>query len=156
MNRCTQISKETQSILNSQKGFSLVEILVALTLIGVAGTFVVGKIFDQLKEGQIQSTKIQMTQFQARLQEYRRKCNVYPSSEQGLEALIQKPTSGKECKNYPPEGFIDGESVPNDPWDEPYVYESDGRKFNMISYGPDTEEGTEDDISFRDKKKGDK
>lgn len=127
----------------SQAGFSLVEILVALTLLGIAGTFVAGKIFDSLLDGQIQSAKIQMNAFKARLQEFRRKCGFYPTSDQGLEALISKPTSGRECPNYPPNGFIDGEEIPLDPWNNDYVYTSDGKKFDIMSYGPDQEEGGE-------------
>ncbi len=128
---------------SSQAGFSLVEILVALTLLGIAGTFVAGKIFDSLLDGQVQSTRIQMNAFKARLQEFRRKCGYYPSSDQGLEALISKPSSGRECKNYPPNGFIDGDEVPRDPWDNDYVYTIEGKKFEILSYGPDGEEGGE-------------
>ncbi|MBT7609826.1 MAG: type II secretion system major pseudopilin GspG [Bacteriovoracaceae bacterium] len=128
---------------SSQSGFSLVEILVALTLLGIAGTFVAGKIFDSLLDGQIQSTRIQMNAFKARLQEFRRKCGYYPTTDQGLESLISKPTSGRECTNYPPNGFIEGDELPQDPWNSDYVYSSDGKKFDIMSYGPDQEEGGE-------------
>lgn len=124
-------------------GFSLIEILVALTLLGIAGAFVAGRIFDQLHEGQVRSAKIQMNSFQARLQDFRRRCGFYPTTEQGLEALISKPTSGRECRNYPPDGFIEGGQIPLDPWDHPYIYESDGREFNIISYGSDNAPGGE-------------
>jgi general secretion pathway protein G len=136
-----------------QAGFSIIEILVALTLLGIVGTFVAGKIFDQLKEGQISATTIQMQNFKARLQEFRRHCGSYPTEEQGLEALISKPTTGKECKRYAPNGYIEAEDVPVDPWDEEYIYKSDGKTFTIISIGPDMEEGTEDDIEFPTKKK---
>ncbi|MCO4792339.1 MAG: type II secretion system major pseudopilin GspG [Bacteriovoracaceae bacterium] len=138
----------------SQSGFSLIEILVALTLLGLAGTFVAGKIFDQLHEGRVKSARIQMSSFKARLQEFRRKCGAYPTTDQGLESLISKPTSGRECKSYPPNGFIEGDAIPLDPWDNDYVYESDGKKFDIISYGNDGSEGGEDqdtDISLNKK-----
>jgi general secretion pathway protein G len=141
-----------KSSIHTQKGFSLIEILIALTLIGIAGTFVAGKIFEQLEEGQIQAARIQMGNLEARLKDFKRKCYFYPSTEQGLEALVQKPAGGKECKNYPPDGFIDGGEVPNDPWDEPYVYKLEGRNFDIISAGPDQELETDDDISHRNKK----
>ncbi len=137
-----------------QAGFSLIEILVALTLLGLAGTFVAGKIFDQLHEGRVKSARIQMNSFKARLQEFRRKCGAYPTSDQGLESLISKPSTGRECKNYPPNGFIEGDSIPLDPWDNDYVYQSDGKTFDIISYGNDGVEGGEDqdaDISLNKK-----
>ncbi|MCP4913137.1 MAG: type II secretion system major pseudopilin GspG [Oligoflexia bacterium] len=142
-----------RQVMKSQAGFSLVEILVALTLIGLAGTFVVGKIFDQLLQGQIESVNIQMGSFKKLLGDYRYKCGTYPSTEQGLDALVQKPTAGKECKKYPPDGFIQDGVLPVDPWDEDYLYKSDGKKYEIISIGPDREEGTEDDISSDKTKK---
>ena len=131
------------AIVQNQKGFSLIEILIALTLLAVAGTFVVGRFMDTLHEGQVKSTKIQMNGLDARLKEFRRKCGFYPTTEQGLESLMTKPTGGRECKDYPTNGFIDGESVPKDPWDNDFIYESDGKNFNIYSYGPDGESGGE-------------
>jgi len=141
-----------KAIIQNQKGFSLIEILIALTLLIGAGTFVVGRFIDSLNEGQIKSAKIQMSNLDSRLKDFRRKCGFYPASEQGLDALITKPTGGKECKDYPPNGFIDGDAVPKDPWDNDFIYESDGKTFNIISYGPDREaggEGNDADIYFR-------
>lgn len=143
-----------RTLLKQQKGFSLIEILVALTLLGLIGSFVVGQIFDQLHEGQVKAAKIQMNSLATQLKEFRRKCNFYPTTDQGLEALLTKP-GGRDCKNYPPNGFLDGEAVPLDPWDNAYVYESDGKTFNITSLGPDLEQGGEGkdaDISLRDNK----
>lgn len=144
----TQALKESAK---NQQGFSLIEILVALTLLGIAGTFVAGKIFDQLEEGRIQATRIQLQAFEANLKEFRRKCNFYPPETDGLNALIQKP-SGKECKNYPPEGFLDDGVIPVDPWDTEYLYKLNGSKPEIISAGPDQEFETEDDVSSDAKK----
>ncbi len=144
-----------KALVQNQKGFSLIEILIALTLLAVAGTFVVGRFMDTLHEGQVKSTKIQMNGLDARLKEFRRKCGFYPTTEQGLEALVTKPTGGRECKDYPANGFIDGESVPKDPWDGDFIYESDGKTFNIYSYGPDGSaggEGTDTDIFLKEGK----
>jgi general secretion pathway protein G len=123
---------------------SLVEILIALTILGIAGTFVVGQVFQNLQEGQNKSAKIQIQKMGDILREYKRKCGRYPTTEQGLDALVAAPTAGKICKRYPPNGFIDG-NVPVDPWDSEFVYESDGKRYELISYGADSEEGGEDD-----------
>lgn len=146
-----------KALLQNQKGFSLIEILIALTLLAVAGTFVVGRFMDSLHEGQVKSTKIQMSNLDARLKEFRRKCMFYPTTEQGLEALVTKPTGGRECKDYPASGFIEGEQVPKDPWDNDFIYESDGKTFNIYSYGPDGEaggEGNDSDIYLKEAKGG--
>lgn len=132
--------------ISSESGFSLIEILVALTLLGIAGTFVAGKIFEKLEEGQIQAASIQMSALKANLKEFRRKCGFYPSQSDGLNALISAPT-GKECKNYPPEGFLEDGVIPVDPWDMDYVYRLTGTNPEIISSGPDQELETEDDIS---------
>ena len=126
-----------------QRGFSLIEILVALTLLGIAGAFVAGRIFDQLHEGRVKAANIQMNSFKSRLQEFRRKCGFYPTTDQGLEALVSEPGTGRECRNYPPNGFISGQKIPLDPWDNPYVYESNGKSFNILSYGADLAPGGE-------------
>lgn len=141
-----------KTLTENQKGFSLIEILIALTLLALAGTFVVGKFLDNLHEGQVNSTKIQMSNLEGRLKEFRRKCGFYPTTEQGLEALVTKPSGGRECKDYPQSGFIDGDAVPKDPWDHDFVYESDGKTFNIYSYGQDGEaggEGTDADIYLK-------
>lgn len=141
-----------KTVLQSARGFSLIEILIALTLLAIAGTFVAGKIFDQLHEGKVSSTKIQMNNLADRLKEFRRHCGQYPTTEQGLEALVSKPSTGRECPRYAPNGYID--AVPKDPWDNDYYYESNGKEFNIISYGNDGQEGgqgEEADIYFKDK-----
>jgi general secretion pathway protein G len=145
-------NEDMKTIITSQRGMSLVEILIALTLLGIAGTFVVGQVFQSLNEGQVQSTKIQIQKVGEILRDYRRKCGSYPATDQGLDALVNAPTSGKTCKRYPPNGFIDG-NVPIDPWETEFLYESDGKRYELISYGADSEEGGEGfdkDISSKD------
>ncbi len=148
------LSQKRNVILSNQKGLSLIEILIALTLLGLAATFITGRVLDSLTEGQIQAAKIQMSALSDRLKEFKRHCNFYPTQEQGLEALVSKPTSGRDCKRYAPNGYLeDGTGVPLDPWDNDYIYTSDGRTFNIISLGADGLEGGEGadaDISLRE------
>ena len=130
--------------VNNSNGMSLIEILIAITLISLMGTFIAGKVFDQLHEGRVKTATIQMKAFESQLKEFRRKCYFYPTTDQGLDALINKPSGGRECKNYPSDGFIDGGEIPFDPWDSEYVYQSDGKDINIISYGEDGIEGGEE------------
>jgi general secretion pathway protein G len=149
--------RDLKSILRSQAGLSLIEILIALTLIALAGTFVGGKVFDNFQRGKVTSAQIQIKSLSERLKEFRRDCNYYPTTDQGLDALINKPAgagpTGRECKRYAPGGYIDGGKVPLDPWDNEFLYESDGRTFEIKSLGADNSEGGEDfdaDISSKD------
>jgi general secretion pathway protein G len=102
----------------------------------VAGTFVTNMLFDRLAEGQVNGAKIQIGQFKQLLQDYRRYCGVYPTTEQGLDALIIKPET---CPNWPASGFIEGGKLPKDPWDQPYGYESPdgGKSYIITSFGTD-------------------
>jgi general secretion pathway protein G len=128
------------ALLQNQSGFTLIEILIALTLIALAGTFVAGKFFENLHEGQVNSTKIQMSNLDGRLKEFRRKCGFYPTTE-----------------DYPQNGFVEDNQVPKDPWDHDFVYESDGKTFNISSLGSDGEvggTGTDADIYLRAPTKG--
>ena len=128
----------------STQGFSLLEILIALALLAGAGTFVAGKIFDSLHEGKVESAKIQMNALADRLKEFRRHCGSYPTTDQGLNSLIEKPSGGRDCKRYNPDGYIEGGVLPADPWDEEFQYESNGKKFNIFTFGADDLEGGED------------
>ena len=145
--------KTAQKILKSQAGMSLIEILIALTLLALAGTFVGGKVFDNLQEGKVSSAKIQIKSLGDRLKEFRRDCNFLPTTDMGLDALVNKPEGGRECKRYAPGGYVEGNRVPLDPWDAEFVYESDGKTFEIKSFGADNAEGGEGfdaDISSKD------
>ncbi|MCE3012486.1 MAG: type II secretion system major pseudopilin GspG [Proteobacteria bacterium] len=138
----------------NQAGMSILEILIALTLLGLAGTFVAGKVFENLQEGKVQTAKIQVKSIGDRLKEFRRDCGFFPTTDQGLDALLNKPEGGgRECKRYSPTGYIDGGKIPVDPWDGEYIYESDGKAYTIISLGADNAEGGEGfdaDISSKD------
>ena len=145
--------KDTVKLVRSQQGLSLIEIMIALALIALAGTFVGGRVFDNLQQGKQQTARIQIKSLSDRLKEFRRDCNFFPDSTMGLDALLNKPQGGRECKRYAPNGYLDGDKIPVDPWDAEYVYESDGKTFNIISLGADNAEGGEGfdaDISSKD------
>jgi general secretion pathway protein G len=124
----------------NQAGFSLIEMLIVIALMAMAATFVTINVMRKFDAAKVDSTKIQMRQLGVILEDFRRVCGFYPTMEQGLDALIHQP-SGRECKNYDPEGFIQGGKVPRDSWDNEFIYISDGNKFEIKSLGSDRKEG---------------
>jgi general secretion pathway protein G len=135
--------RKEKVLLQNQRGFSLIEILIVMSLIAIAGTFVMNKLFDRMAEGNIKAAQIQINGFKGLLEDYRRYCSQYPTSDQGLEALVSKPTTAPDCPNYPASGFLTGNKVPMDPWGTPYAYESDGKTVVITSYGANRKEGGE-------------
>jgi len=138
---------------NKKYGFTLVEIMLVLALLGLIMTLVGPRIVGALFSGQSKAVKIQIKQIESYLDRYQLDCNFYPTTEQGLVALIEKPSSGRGCPNYSPSGYMPGKKVPQDPWGNDYVYESDGLNFTLKSLGKDGAEGGEGenaDISSED------
>jgi general secretion pathway protein G len=126
--------------LKSQQGFTLTEMLIVIALIGLIMTFVSGNIIGKFNSAKVDSTKIQMKQLGVILDDFNRVCGFYPSTDQGLDALVKAP-AGRECKNYDPAGFIKGGKVPKDGWGNDFIYESDGTTYKITSLGGDNQAG---------------
>ena len=140
-------------IIRSEDGFTLVEILVVIALLGMIGTFVVTQLTSRFNRAKVDSTKIQMRQLGNVLDIYKLDCGTYPTTEQGLEALLSQPESGPECSNYDPNGYLKSKSAPKDGFKKGFLYESDGNSYEIISLGNDGKEGGEGidkDISSSD------
>jgi general secretion pathway protein G len=128
----------------NNKGFTLIEIMIVLVLLGLVASMVIRKINPN--KGKIQATKIQIKQIEAALDRYKLDCNFYPTDDQGgLKALVAKPSSGRGCPQYDPEGYMDGKKkLPQDPWGVDYQYScADGQNYVVKSFGPDGVEGGE-------------
>lgn len=140
-----------KSIVQNQRGMSLIEILIVITLMAVVGTIAATQVTARLQDGYRDTAKTQIAGLKGMMNEYYRYCNTYPTTEQGLDALVAKPTSGPECKNYPSSGIIADGKVPKDPWGNAYDYQSPdgGKTFVITSFGrdgkPDGEKGTPDE-----------
>jgi len=140
---------------NNKTGFTLLEIMIVLVLLGLVASMVLKQIDPN--KGKIKATVIQIKQLEASLDRFKLDCNFYPTTEQGgLKALIEKPTAGRGCPSYDPDGYMDSKkkNVPKDPWGLEFVYEcSDGQNYVIKSLGPDGKEGGEGkdaDISSAD------
>lgn len=142
-------------LMNNQRGMTLIEILAVLTLLGLISTFLINKIGGKMDEGKIEATRIAMQTLGGSLEDFKRHCNRYPTTEEGLKALVEKPAGQPECKRYRPGGYTNDGKLPVDAWEQPIVYKSpdNGRSYEIMSYGTDMAEGGEGyaaDISSKD------
>ncbi|OFZ53492.1 MAG: type II secretion system protein GspG [Bdellovibrionales bacterium RIFOXYC1_FULL_54_43] len=114
--------------------------MIVVAIMGLIMGIIGLNVTKRFDESRVNSTKIQIKQLGVILQDFRRVCGFYPTTEQGLDALIKAP-AGRECKNYDPEGFLSSKKLPKDAWGNDFAYMSDGNKFTIKSLGSDAAEG---------------
>ena len=133
-------------MLKRQSGFSLIEIMVVLLIIGILASMVAPQILGNQEEAQLKKAAVDIQQLESALEMYKLKSNRFPTPEQGLDALVSAPTLDPSPRNYPADGYI--KRLPDDPWGNPYVLISPGEMgtIDIFSNGPDGEPGTDDDI----------
>jgi len=124
---------------HGESGFTLVEILVVITIIGLIMGLVGPRVLNYLTESKAKAAKIQIESFASALDLFFLDTGRYPTSSEGLVALVQRPGAIASW-NGP---YVKGGTVPNDPWGNPYVYRSPGQHgvYDLISYGSDGQEG---------------
>lgn len=129
-----------------QSGFTLIEVMVVLVIIGIMASFVAPQILGNQEEAQLKKTAVDIQSLESALERYKLRTNVFPTTEQGLEALVSEPEIEPIPRNYPADGFI--KRLPQDAWGNDYQLISPGElsRVDIFSYGPDGEPGTEDDI----------
>ncbi|MEW9797729.1 type II secretion system major pseudopilin GspG [Alteromonas sp. CYL-A6] len=132
--------------LKRSAGFSLIEVMVVLLIIGIMASMVAPAILGNEEEARLKKAAVDIQQLESALEMYKLRNNRFPTTEQGLDALVSAPTIDPIPRNYPPEGFI--KRLPDDPWGNPYTLISPGELgiIDIFSNGPDEEPGTEDDI----------
>ena len=137
------LSRVSLGEASGEAGFTLTEMLIVIALIAMVGTFVTVNVIGKFQRSKVDATKIQIKQLGVILDDFRRECGFYPTTEMGLDALVHKPAGGRECKNYDPEGYIKGGKIPKDGFNNDFGYQSDGNKYTIISFGNDGKEGGE-------------
>jgi len=128
---------------NGQKGFTLIELMVVIVILGILAAIIAPRIIGRTDEAKVTKAKVQIRNFETALKMYKLDNGTYPTTEQGLEALIQKPSVGTIPKNWREGGYLEMSKVPLDPWGNKYVYLSPGSHgdFDIISYGADGAQG---------------
>lgn len=133
------------------RGFSLIEILVVVVIMGILGAIIVPNLLGRPDQARVTAAQSDLRSLSNALDMYRLDNFNYPSTDQGLEALVTKPSGFPEPKNYNPDGYV--KSIPIDPWGSPYAYERTEQGYNLLSFGADGVEGGEElnaDIRYED------
>ena len=122
-------------------GFTLIEIMVVVVIIGILSALIVPNIISRPDEARVAAARLGVQQIGNALEYYRLDNGFYPSTDQGLEALVSQPSGFPEPRKWNPEGYL--KNVPEDPWGEPYLYFNDDGSIDVYTFGADLQEGGE-------------
>ncbi|MCI5211802.1 MAG: type II secretion system protein GspG [Candidatus Electrothrix sp. ATG2] len=119
--------------------------MVVIVILGILAGMIVPRIMDRPEEARRTKAEIDIGALNQALKLYKLDNGKYPTTDQGLQALVEAPSTGKLAKKWRDGGYLDKNSVPKDPWDNDYIYISPGihGDFDLMSYGPDSEPGGE-------------
>lgn len=129
----------------SVRGFTLIEIMVVITILGVLAALIVPRVVGRTDDARIAAAKQDIASIMQALKLYRLDNGRYPTTDQGLQALITKPTTEPQPSNWKQGGYLERSTVPSDPWGEPYKYLNPGVKgeIDVFSLGRDRANGGE-------------
>jgi len=135
-----------------KRGFTLMEMMMVMVIIAILAGGVISIMSTSGDDAKIVKSEAELNTLQSAVLSYRSLAGRNPTDAQGLEALVNEPTTPPKPRRYKPGGYLD--KIPVDPWDNPYVYRQSGSKdpstYELLSYGPNGEEGGGDDISSQD------
>ncbi|MHB8058176.1 MAG: type II secretion system major pseudopilin GspG [Desulfuromonadaceae bacterium] len=131
--------------LHNKKGFTLIEIMVVIVILALLAALVGPKLMGRTDDAKITDARVQIKNIETALKLYKLDNGSYPATEQGLGALVAKPTVGLIPKGYKDEGYLDSKKVPKDPWGNDYLYVSPGEHgdYDLFTYGADGAKGGE-------------
>lgn len=141
----TQTIQRSHAVGSRQRGFTLIEIMVVVTILGILAALIVPRVVGRTDDARIAAAKQDIAAVMQALKLYRLDNGRYPTSEQGLEALITKPTTEPIPSNWKQGGYLDRNAVPKDPWGKPYLYLNPGVRgeIDIFSNGRDGQPGGE-------------
>ena len=129
------------------QGFTLIEVMVVVIILGILATLIVPRIMSRPEEARRTKAALQIRSIESALKLYKLDNGDYPTTDQGLDALVNRPETGKIPKNWRKGGYLDSTKVPKDPWGNDFVYIMPGQNydFDLSSYGKDGEKGGEEE-----------
>jgi general secretion pathway protein G len=128
--------------VRDQDGFTLIEIMVVILIIGLLALMVVPRLRGVADRAKRTKAQADIQELKQALDRYYLDNGSYPTTDQGLQALVAPPTGGRLPSNYEQGGYI--EKLPNDPWGNQYFYQSDGSTYALKSFGPDGVQSADD------------
>lgn len=131
--------------IRNNRGFTLIEIMVVIVILALLAALVGPKLIGRSDDAKITDTRVQIKNIETALKLYKLDNGNYPTTEQGLAALVAKPAVGLIPKNYKAEGYLESKKIPKDPWGNDYIYLSPGEHgdFDIYSFGADGVKGGE-------------
>ena len=122
-----------------QQGFTLIEVMVVVVILGILAALIVPKIMSRPEQARLVKVKQDILAIQSALDLYKLDNGFYPSTEQGLEALVKRPSSAPIPSNWKSDGYL--QDVPQDPWGEAYQYSNNNERLKIYSFGPQGRDG---------------
>jgi general secretion pathway protein G len=134
-------------LITSNRGFTLIELMVVVIILGILAMYIGPKLLGRTEEAKVTQARVQMEGLETALKLYKMDNSVYPTTEQGLAALVEKPETNPVPRKWRKGGYLEKNIVPKDPWGNEYIYISPGvhGDYDIISYGADGVPGGEDE-----------
>ena len=132
--------------ISREAGFTLIELMIVIVILGLLAAIVMPRIVGETDKARYGTARAQMRVLEDALKRYKLDHGVYPTTEQGLEALVMQPATGDIPEHWPQGGYLDRQEIPFDPWGNPYIYISPGANspdFDLVSLAADGLEGGE-------------
>jgi general secretion pathway protein G len=131
--------------IRNNSGMTMIEIMVVVFILALLAALVAPKIIGRTDDAKIADAKVQIKHIETGLKLYKLDNGNYPTTEQGLQALVEKPATGQIPTKWRAEGYLESKNIPKDPWGTDYIYISPGEHgdYDLCSYGADTVKGGE-------------